>query len=248
MDAALVFDVQRFDIVRRDRGPMMTPEVLDLTDVDPLPAQPDASRMDRPCTAELPGDYRFYAEGPGAPFDDRVTLGLPRRFRFERRLPGMTTPRVCETSIPACGAADMVDVDEVAEALSDPAVTMALGARETLFGCDARLTGGVVLVVERGANRAVVGEPCRVCMREGCVPAPMPLQRLTDVLVALRDQELLRPVCRDIATRDAGPPADAPRADVTSSPDASPPDANALADAPADVSPDLPRADVPAAD
>jgi len=126
----------------------------------------------------------------------------------------MTTPLVCETSIPACGAVDAVDVDELSAALTAPEVAMSLRATETLYGCDARLTGGTVLVIERLGNRAIVGEPCRVCMREGCVPAPLGLQRLSDVLVALRDQELLRPVCRDITALDAGPVTDRPRTDA----------------------------------
>ena len=105
MDAALAFDVVRFDVIRSDRGPMTRPEVLDFTDVDPLPGQLDATPMDRPCATQLPGEYRVYPEGPSLRFDDRITLGPPRRFRFERRVPGSTTPLVCETSIPACGAA-----------------------------------------------------------------------------------------------------------------------------------------------
>lgn len=232
MDAALAFDVVRFDVIRSDRGPMTRPEVLDFTDVDPLPGQLDATPMDRPCATQLPGEYRVYPEGPSLRFDDRITLGPPRRFRFERRVPGSTTPLVCETSIPACGAADAVDVDELSAALLDPEVAMALRAPETVYGCDARRTGGTVLIVERLGNRAVVGDPCRVCMDAQCVPAPLGLQRLTDVLVALRDQELLRPVCRDLTSLDAGP-ADAGPADVS------------LSDAP---SPDLPPTDRPLGD
>jgi hypothetical protein len=159
--------------------------------------------MDRPCISELPGDYRFFAEGPGAR-DDRVTLSLPRRFRFERRLSGMTTPAVCETSIPACGAVDAVDVDEVASALTDREVTAALAAGESIFGCDARTAGGAVLVVERGNGRIILGDPCRVCAPAACTPPPVGVQRLTDVLVALRDQELLRPGCVAVTRLDGG--------------------------------------------
>lgn len=225
MDGALRFDVIGFDVVRSDRV-TTRPEVLDFTDVDPLPGPLDADRMDRPCVSELPGDYRFFAEGPGAPGDDRVTLSLPRRFRFERRLPGMTTPAVCETSIPACGAADAVDVDEVASALTDREVTAALAAGESLFGCDARTAGGAVLVVERGSARLILGDPCRVCAPAACTPPPVGVQRLTDVLVALRDQELLRPGCVAVTRLDAGARADAAR-------DASP----------GDVAPDVPARD-----
>ncbi len=202
MDGALRFDVPGFDVVRSDRVTARL-EVLDFSDVDPLPGQLDADGMDRPCVGELPGDYRFFAEGPGAG-DDRVTLSLPRRFRFERRLPGMTTPAVCETSIPACGAVDAVDVDEVAAALSDREVTAALAAGESLFGCDARTAGGAVLVVERGNGRIILGDPCRVCAPASCTPPPIGVQRLTDVLVALRDQELLRPGCVAVTRLDGG--------------------------------------------
>jgi len=202
MDGALRFDVIGFDVIRSDRS-TTRPEVLDFTDVDPLPGQLDADRMDRPCVSELPGDYRFFAEGPGAG-DDRVTLSLPRRFRFERRLSGMTTPAVCETSIPACGAVDAVDVDEVASALTDREVTAALAAGESLFGCDARTAGGAVLVVERGNGRIILGDPCRVCAPAACTPPPVGVQRLTDVLVALRDQELLRPGCVAVTRLDGG--------------------------------------------
>jgi hypothetical protein len=202
MDGALRFDVLGFDVVRSDRV-TTRPEVLDFTDVAPLPGQLDADRMDRPCVSELPGDYRFFAEGPGAR-DDRVTLTLPRRFRFERRVSGMTTPAVCETSIPACGAVDAVDVDEVASALTDREVTAALAAGESLFGCDARTTGGAVLVVERGNGRILLGDPCRVCAPAACTPPPIGVQRLTDVLVALRDQELLRPGCVAVTRLDGG--------------------------------------------
>lgn len=202
MDGALRFDVPGFDVVRSDRVTARL-EVIDFSDVDPLPGQLDADRMDRPCVSELPGDYRFFAEGVGAG-DDRVTLTLPRRFRFERRIPGMTTPAVCETTIPACGAVDAVDVDEVASALTDREVTAALGAGESLFGCDARTAGGSVLVVERGNGRIVLGDPCRVCAPATCTPPPMGVQRLTDVLVALRDQELLRPGCVAVTRLDGG--------------------------------------------
>lgn len=203
MDGALRFDVPGFDVIRSDRVTVRL-EVLDFTDVDPLPGQLDADRMDRPCVSELPGDYRFFAEGPGGPADDRVTLTLPRRFRFERRLAGMTTPAVCETSIPACGAVDAVDVDEVASALTDREVTAALAGGETLFGCDARTAGGAVLVLERGSARLILGDPCRVCAPASCTPPPIGVQRLTDVLVALRDQELLRPGCVAVTRLDAG--------------------------------------------
>lgn len=209
MDAALRFDVVGFDVVRSDRVTVRL-EVIDFSDADPLPGQLDAARMDRPCVSQLPGDYRFFAEGPAAA-DDRVTLTLPRRFRFERRIAGMTTPAVCETTIPACGAVDAVDVDEVAAALTDREVTAALGAGETLFGCDARTVGGSVLVVERGNGRLVLGDPCRVCAPAACTPPPMGVQRLTDVLVALRDQELLRPGCMAVTSLDGGAATDAPR-------------------------------------
>ncbi|MFO0627654.1 MAG: hypothetical protein U0325_18745 [Polyangiales bacterium] len=228
MDAALRFDVVGFDVVRSDRV-TLRPEVLDFTDVDPLPGQLDADRMDRPCVSELPGDYRFFAEGPGVPNDDRVTLTLPRRFRFERRLPGMTTPAVCETSIPACGAVDAVDVDEVASALTDRDVTAALTTGETLFGCDGRTRGGAVLVVERGNGRLVLGDPCRVCAPATCTPPPIGVQRLTDVLVALRDQELLRPGCVAVTRLDGGAPRDVPADAPGDAP------ANAPADVPADA-------------
>lgn len=224
MDGALRFDVPGFDVVRSDRVTARL-EVIDFSDADPLPGQLDADRMDRPCVSELPGDYRFFAEGVGAR-DDRVTLTLPRRFRFERRVAGMTTPAVCETTIPACGAADAVDVDEVASALTDREVTAALGAGESVFGCDARTTGGSVLVVERGNGRIVLGDPCRVCAPAMCTPPPMGVQRLTDVLVALRDQELLRPGCVAVTRLDGGArdapaelPADAAAGDVAA-PDA----------------------------
>lgn len=205
MDAALRFDVVGFDVIRTDRQGVMRPEVLDLTDAEFLPGQLDVNRMDRPCASELPGDYRFFAEGPSGPLSDRVTLSLPRRFRFERRLPGMTTPAVCETSVPACGAVDAVDVDELAVALTDPEVLAAFAAGQSLFGCDARTSGGSVLVLERGTARITLGDPCRVCAPMACAAPPGGVQRLTDILAALRDQELLRPVCRDLATRDAGP-------------------------------------------
>lgn len=231
MDAALQFDVIGFDVIRADRAGMTRPEVLDFTDAEPLPGQLDVSRMDRPCATELPGEYRFFAQGPTAG-DDKVFLSLPRRFRFERRLPGVTTPAVCETTIPACGAADAVDVDELTVALTDPEVAAALSAGERLFGCDTRTTGGTALVVERGAARAVLGDPCRVCAPMACTPPPMGLQRLSDVLVALRDQELLRPGCRAVVSVDAGAaPTDVPAADAG---------ADAAADAPSDASADAP--------
>lgn len=202
------FDAIRFDVIRTDRPSSVRPEVIDFTDADLLPGQTDVARMDRPCATQLPGEYRYYPEGPAVRFDDRVTLGPPRRFRFERRVPGATTPLVCETTIPACGNAELIDVDELGAALDDPEVAAAFRAPETLYGCDARLTGGAVLVLERLGNRAVVGDPCRVCMRGGCVPAPVPLQRLTDVLTALRDQELLRSTaCRELRLPDGGPAA-----------------------------------------
>lgn len=172
MDAAIRFDVVGFDVIRSDRVGMTRPEVLDFTDADPLPGQLDVSRMDRPCASELPGDYRFFAEGPSGPLGDLVTLSLPRRFRFERRSPGVTTPAVCETSLPACGAVDVVDVHEVAAALTDPEVTAAFAAGQRIFGCDARTSGGSVLVLERGAARVVLGDPCRVCAPMACTQPP----------------------------------------------------------------------------
>ncbi|MEZ4390576.1 MAG: hypothetical protein R3A48_05730 [Polyangiales bacterium] len=241
MDAALRFDVLGFDVIRADRAGMTRPEVLDFTDADLLPGQLDVSRMDRPCATELPGEYRFFTQGATAS-DDKVFLSLPRRFRFERRLPGVTTPAVCETTIPACGAADAVDVDELDLALTDPEVVAALAPGERAYGCDARMTGGAALVVERGAGRAVLGDPCRVCAPMACTPPPMGLQRLSDVLVALRDQELLRPGCRAVVSADAGAalvdaPVDAPRdvaaddaPDASVGADASTPSADAAVD------------------
>ena len=66
---------------------------------------------------------------------------------------------------------------------------------EVLYGYDPRPADGTVFEINADGARLLVGAPCRAGMTTGCLNAPVGVQRLVDVLTALRDQELLRPAC-----------------------------------------------------
>lgn len=202
-DTPLGFDVPVRDIPRVDRGP--TPEVVDLTDVPPLS---DAGMRDAPCAEALPGDLRFGTEGGRRAYHTTYSIAAPRRFLLERGNPG-GAPARCETTIPACGAADGVTVDTLAAALGSADVTAALQAAAAsdagtvLYGVDERPTDGALFFMERGGRFVYVGAPCRTAPTSGCVNAPLGVQRLVDVLNALGEQESRRPACA-AALGDAG--------------------------------------------
>ena len=193
-DIQVTFDVPNRDVPRVDRGP--TPEVVDLTDVPPLA---DGGMRDGPCAEALPGSLRFGDEGGFRAYNTTYSLGTPRRFLLERTFPD-ATPARCETTIPACGAADDVTVDTLAAALGSADVAAAFQAAAasdggtTLYGVDERPFDGSLFFVERDGRFVYVGAPCRTGTG-ACVPAPAGVQRLVDVLSALAEQESRRPAC-----------------------------------------------------
>jgi hypothetical protein len=194
-DVQVGFDVPNRDVPRVDRGP--TPEVIDLTDVPPLT---DAGMRDGPCAETLPGSLRYGSEGGFRAYNTTYSLSMPRRFLLERTTSGMTPAR-CETTVPACGAADDVTVDTVTAALGNADVGAAFQAAAAsdagtmLYGVDERPFDGSLFFLERDGRFVYVGAPCRTGMGGACTPAPVGLQRLVDVLTALADQESRRPVC-----------------------------------------------------
>ncbi|MDB4928407.1 MAG: hypothetical protein JWM10_891, partial [Myxococcaceae bacterium] len=195
-DRPLAFDVPNTrDVPRVDRGP--TPEVVDLTDV---PALTDGGMRDGPCAEALPDGLRFGTEGGRVPYNTTYTLGAPRRFLLERTYSD-ASPARCETTIPACGAADDVTVDTLAAALASSDVAAAFAAAGAgdagtlLYGVDERPLDGALFFLERGGRFVYVGAPCRTGSGAQCLTAPVGVQRLVDVLSALRDQESRRPVC-----------------------------------------------------
>lgn len=191
------FDVRtNRDIPQVDRGP--TPEVIDLTDVPPLL---DAGFRDGPCAESVPGgELRFGREGGRRADVTTYSVSSPRRFLLERMRGGGTTSR-CETTIPACGATDDVTVDTLATALNSPDVATAFQAATAsdagtvFYGVDSRPVDGEVFFVTRNGRFVYVGEPCRTGSGGACVTAPVGVQRLVDVLNALREQESRRPAC-----------------------------------------------------
>jgi hypothetical protein len=194
-DVQVGFDVPTRDIPRVDRGP--TPEVVDLTDVPPLT---DAGMRDAPCAEALTDSLRFGTEGGKVSYNTTYSLGAPRRFLLERTFPD-ATPARCETTIPGCGATDDVTVDTLATALGSADVLAAFQAAAAsdagtvLYGVDERPVDGPLFFLERGGRFVYVGAPCRTGSGGQCVTAPVGVQRLVDVLNALRDQESRRPVC-----------------------------------------------------
>jgi hypothetical protein len=176
------------------------PDVLDLTDVAPPKDVPASDVM---CAPTLSTTVRFGRDGGLVPFVDRNVIAPPASFRIERRSGGSmgTVSAMCETTLPGCNTADMVDVGELNAALAARDVQSALGfARgmpmmEALYGTDPRPMDGTVFVIEVDGARLLVGAPCRVGMMAGCLATPVGVQRLVDVLTALRDQEVLRPAC-----------------------------------------------------
>ncbi len=191
------FDVPNRDIPQVDRG--MAPEVVDLTDVAPLL---DAGFRDGPCAEAVPGgDLRFGREGGLRADVTTYSVSSPRRFLLEQMRAGGATAR-CETTIPACGATDDVTVDTLATALNNADVTAAFQAATAsdagavFYGVDSRPIDGEVFFVTRNGRFVYVGNPCRTGPAEGCVNAPVGVQRLVDVLNALQEQESQRPVCR----------------------------------------------------
>ncbi len=172
-------------------------DVLDLTDAQPVEDTPDV-----PCAPMLSGAVRFGNEGGKVAFTEAFTLTPPLGFRAERRGAGsMTVTAMCETTVPGCNTADMVDVGEVNAALAQRDVQATFGTArgmpgmELLLGYDARPVDGSVFAIDLGGARLLVGEPCRVGMMSGCLAIPVGVQHLVDVLRALRDQELQRPAC-----------------------------------------------------
>lgn len=174
---------------RPDRA---TPDVVDLTDV---PAK-DAPAADVACAPTLAGTVHFGMVGGLVAVTDRYELTPPLGFRAVRVSSGVTT--MCDTSVPGCNAADMVDVGEVNAALAARDVQAAFGTARggtmLVYGVDSRPVDGQVFSVSLDGAEVIVGNPCRTGGM-GCLEIPVGLQRLVDVLTALRDQELLRPAC-----------------------------------------------------
>lgn len=168
------------------------PDVVDLTDVAPK----DAPASDVPCAPMLPGTVRFGQTGGLVAVSTSYVLTPPLAFRAERMAMGMTT--TCQTTLPGCNTAEMVDVGEVNAALAardvQTAFGMATGGMERVYGVDSRPVDGQVFSVSLNGATVIVGNPCRTG-GSGCLEVPAGLQRLVDVLTALRDQEMLRPAC-----------------------------------------------------
>lgn len=175
---------------RPDRS---TPDVVDLTDVAPKDAPPPPT--DVACTAALAGTVRFGMVGGLVAETDTFTLTPPLVFRAERR--GATTTS-CQTMVPGCNTADMVDVGEVNAALAARDVQAAFGTARggtmLVYGNDPRPIDGQVFSVSLDGAEVIVGAPCRTGGM-GCLEIPIGIQRLVDVLTGLRDQELLRAAC-----------------------------------------------------
>lgn len=176
------------------------PDVLDLTDV---PLVDDVATSDVPCAPMLSTTVVFGLNGGKVAFTDRFTLAPPLSFRAERHSgspSGMVTA-MCTTTLPGCNTADMVDVGELNAAVAARDVQTALGfARgmpmmEALYGYDPRPVDGTVFEINIDGARLFVGAPCRAGMMTGCLAVPVGVQRLVDVLTALRDQEVQRSAC-----------------------------------------------------
>lgn len=173
-----------------------TPEVLDLTDAT---VTPDAT-ADAPCVATIPGEVRFGLDGGLVAFTDTFTLRAPAVFAASRSSGGAVSA-MCETTLPGCNTAEQVDVGEVTAALAARDVTAAFGfargmpSREVLYGGDPRPMDGQVFSIEIDGARVLVGTTCRDGGGTGCMAIPTGVQRLVDVLTALRDQELFRTAC-----------------------------------------------------
>jgi hypothetical protein len=172
-----------------------TPDVVDLTDV----TLEDMPTSDVPCMPTLTATLRFERQGGLAPFRTTYTLTPPLTFRAEHMAMGASTR--CETTIPACNTVDMVDVGEVNAALAardvQAAFAMAAGGMKRVYGVDPRPRDGQVFAISLDGATVAVGEPCR-SGGAACLEIPVGLQRLVDVLTALRDQELLRPACMSL--------------------------------------------------
>lgn len=190
------FDVHRAEVFVTDRGP--TPELVDLTDVSLFR---DVS-SDATCDATLDGTLVFTSLGGRAASRDTVTLGAPRRFLFERTFTD-ASPLRCETTLVGCASMG-VDARTVSAALSDPEVQAAFTRAPVLYGVDSRPSDGTVLSLRRGSAEVLVGDPCRTGGGADCVSAPPGVQRLVDVLNALKDQETLREPCRTALGLDGG--------------------------------------------
>lgn len=183
------------DAAADDRPDRPRPDAIDFTD---SPA-PDVPSDDVTCTSVLASGLRFGRDGGKVAYADTFTLTPPLAFRAERRMSGSTTvSAMCETTIPLCNTADMVDVGEVNAALANMSVVTAFGmarAMPIVYGYDPRPADGTVYLIEKDGARVYVGDPCRVGMMTGCLEIPTGLQHLVDVLRALADQERLRSAC-----------------------------------------------------
>lgn len=200
------------DFGMRDFGP--PPETLDLTDVSLFR---DVMQSDVPCVPALPAEYRFGRTGGNGIYEDTFTLRPPSTFVALRTFRDASPVR-CETMIPPCGNPAEVDLGEVAAALDNPDVQMALArGGDVFYGVDTRPADGTAFYLQRGTARVLMGEPCRTGGGASCVNPPVGVQRLIDVLNGLREQELLRMNCAALGTRttpDAGPRVDTPSADA----------------------------------
>lgn len=171
------------------------PDVLDLTDITLV----DKPVSDVACTPMLSTTVRFGLDGGKVMYVDRFTLAPPLAFSAERRS-GTTVMAMCSTTIPSCGSSD-VNVGTLNAAVAARDVQSALGfargmpSMEVVYGTDPRPVDGTVFAIEIDGARLLVGSPCRDGMMTGCLAVPVGVQRLVDVLTALRDQELLRDAC-----------------------------------------------------
>lgn len=197
-----VFDAPSTDRQSLDRGP--PPETIDLTDVR---ITEDRTTADVPCAQALPEEVRFGAIGGKTFFRDELSLRPPATFVYLRTF-NDASPVRCETQLPSCGTPNEVDLGEVVAALGDADVTAAFAAsramnNSVLYGYDSRPVDGTVFSIVRGGATVLVGDTCRVGMGAECVPVPVGVQRLVDVLNGLREQEGFRPACMALR-RDAG--------------------------------------------
>ena len=100
----------------------------------------------------------------------------------------------CTNEMIGCGASGAIDMDDLAQVLTDPDVDRALCAAPITYGHDDRAADGVVIIIDIGGRRITVGGPCHSAW-DGCLDLPPGVAAAVEVLDRLTDQQLAAAPC-----------------------------------------------------
>ena len=146
--------------------------------------------------------YTFGNTGGLAIYEDDVTLAPPASYTHTRHPLTTTPPDIsCAPALPACNAANLIDVADVMRDIADPDLQSILskGAKPgPVLGADSRPVDGQVFKFVRSDGVGFfVGSPCTAGSVQ-CVPIPAGVAKLVGDLRALDTQQLKDASCASL--------------------------------------------------